>query len=169
MLPLFHARVALHRKARRPAPSRAYRVRTRRAEAWEERVIGVSFDGTGYGDDGSIWGGEFFAGSVTEGFRRVMHLRTAALPGGDASARYPVQCAAGFLSQIDGLPALTDPPFCFPRRYQDALQLIDKKIRTFETTSVGRLFDAAAASTRIHSRDQLRGPGRHVAGTARAR
>ena len=77
-------------------------------EAWEERVIGVSFDGTGYGDDGSIWGGEFFAGSMTEGFRRVMHLRTAALPGGDAAARYPVQCAAGFLSQIDGLPALTE-------------------------------------------------------------
>jgi hydrogenase maturation protein HypF len=114
-------------------------------EAWEERVIGVSFDGTGYGDDGSIWGGEFFAGSMIEGFRRVMHLRSAALPGGDASARYPVQCAAGFLSQIDGLPALAEPPFHFPRRYQDALQLIDKKIRTFETTSVGRLFDTAAA------------------------
>ena len=114
-------------------------------EAWGERVVGVSFDGTGYGDDGSIWGGEFFAGSMTEGFRRVMHLRTAALPGGDASARHPVQCAAGFLSQIDGLPELTKPPFHFSRRYQDALQLIDKKIRTFETTSMGRLFDAAAA------------------------
>ncbi len=113
-------------------------------EAWEQRVIGVSFDGTGYGDDGSIWGGEFFAGSMTEGFRRVMHVRTAALPGGDASARYPVQCAAGFVSQFEG-PRLTEPPFGFPRRYQDALQLIDKNIRTFETTSVGRLFDAAAA------------------------
>ncbi len=114
-------------------------------EAWDEPVIGVSFDGTGYGDDGTIWGGEFFAGSMVEGFRRVMHLRTAALPGGDASARYPVQCAAGFLSQMDGLPALDGPPFHFSRRYQDALQLIDRKIRTFETTSIGRLFDAAAA------------------------
>jgi len=114
-------------------------------EAWEERVIGVSFDGTGYGDDGSIWGGEFFAGSLAEGFYRVLHLRTATLPGGDASARFPVQCAAGFLSQMDGLPALTDSPFQFPRRYQDALQLINKKVRTFETTSMGRLFDAAAA------------------------
>jgi hydrogenase maturation protein HypF len=113
-------------------------------EAWEERVVGVSFDGTGYGDDESIWGGEFFAGSMTEGFRRVLHLRTAALPGGDASARYPVQCAAGFVSQFEGA-RLTEPPFGFPRRYQDALQLIDKNIRTFETTSVGRLFDAAAA------------------------
>jgi hydrogenase maturation protein HypF len=113
-------------------------------EAWEERIVGVSFDGTGYGDDGSIWGGEFFAGSVTEGFHRIMHLRTAALPGGDASARYPVQCAAGFVSHFTA-PRLTEPPFGFPRRYQDALQLIDKNIRTFETTSVGRLFDAAAA------------------------
>jgi hydrogenase maturation protein HypF len=114
-------------------------------EAWDERVIGVSFDGTGYGDDGSIWGGEFFAGSMSEGFRRVMHLRTASLPGGDASARYPVQCAAGFLSQMDGLPALEEPPFGFSARYQRALRLIDKKVRTFETTSIGRLFDAAAA------------------------
>ena len=114
-------------------------------EAWEERVIGVSFDGTGYGEDGSIWGGEFFAGSMTQGFRRVMHLRTAVLAGGDAAARNPVQCAAGFLSQIGQLPALSKAPFSFSRRYQDALQLIDKSIRTFETTSIGRLFDAAAA------------------------
>jgi len=114
-------------------------------EAWEERLIGVSFDGTGYGDDGSIWGGEFFAGSLAEGFSRVMHLRPATLPGGDAAARYPVQCAAGFLSQIDGLPVMSEAPFDFPRRYSDALQLVGKKIRTFETTSMGRLFDAAAA------------------------
>ncbi|HTW64277.1 MAG TPA: Sua5/YciO/YrdC/YwlC family protein, partial [Bryobacteraceae bacterium] len=114
-------------------------------EAWEERVIGVSFDGTGYGDDGAIWGGEFFAGSVAEGFRRVLHLRTAALAGGDAAARYPVQCAAGFLSQLEELPDLAAPPFGFSRRYQQALELITKKIRTFETTSIGRLFDTAAA------------------------
>jgi hydrogenase maturation protein HypF len=112
---------------------------------FEKRVLGVSFDGTGYGDDGTIWGGEFFAGNLREGFERVAHLRPAALAGGDAAAQYPVQAAAGFLSQIDGLPDLKREPFSFPARYQTALQLIEKDVRTFTTTSVGRLFDAAAA------------------------
>ncbi len=113
--------------------------------AWEKQVLGVSFDGTGYGDDGSIWGGEFFIGSLRNGFTRVAHLRTAALPGGDAAAQYPVQAAAGFLAQIDGLPDLAASPFLFPARYQTSLQLVHKSVRTFPTTSMGRLFDSAAA------------------------
>ena len=84
---------------------------------WEKQVVGVSFDGTGYGDDGTIWGGEIFAGSVKEGFERCAHLRSAALAGGDAAARSPVQAAAGFLAQLDGLPDLTAPPFSFGPRY----------------------------------------------------
>jgi hydrogenase maturation protein HypF len=112
---------------------------------WQKRVTGVSFDGTGYGDDGSIWGGEIFVGSVVEGFERVAHLRPAVLAGGDAAAQFPVQAAAGFLAQIDNLPDFTRPPFRFPDRYGRALQLIRKNVRTFGTTSVGRLFDAAAA------------------------
>jgi hydrogenase maturation protein HypF len=113
--------------------------------AWEQRVIGVSFDGTGYGDDGTIWGGEIFSGSVSEGFERVVHLRRAALPGGDAAASYPVQAAAGFLAQLEDLPDLTAPPFSFPSRYLDALKLVTTKVRCFDTTSIGRLFDTAAA------------------------
>jgi len=112
---------------------------------WETRVVGVSFDGTGYGDDGSIWGGEIFEGSLTSGFNRVAHLRSAALAGGDAAAQHPVQAAAGFLAQIEGLPDLSASPFFFPSRYQVALQLIQKNVRTFRTTSIGRLFDTAAA------------------------
>jgi hydrogenase maturation protein HypF len=113
--------------------------------AWEKRVLGVSFDGTGYGDDGSIWGGEFFVGSIVDGFDRVAHLRPAALAGGDAAARHPVQAAAGFLAQLDNLPDLGANPFHFPERYQKSLELVRKALRTFTTTSVGRLFDAAAA------------------------
>ncbi len=114
-------------------------------EAWDERVLGVSFDGTGYGDDGAIWGGEIFDGSVASGFRRIAHLRYASLPGGDAAAQNPVQAAAGFLSQIGGLPDLTEPPFHFPARYKASLNLAQSGLRTFPTTSMGRLFDTAAA------------------------
>jgi hydrogenase maturation protein HypF len=112
---------------------------------WEKRVVGVSFDGTGYGDDGTIWGGEIFVGSVRKGFERVAHLRRAVLPGGDAAAQYPVQAAAGFLAQIEDLPDLAAAPFAFPARYRQALELVNKQVRTFATTSVGRLFDSAAA------------------------
>ena len=112
---------------------------------WETRVVGVSFDGTGYGDDGSVWGGEIFVGSVAAGFERVAHLRTATLPGGDAAAQYPVQAAAGFLAQVDNLPDLEAAPFAFSSRYRSALELVRKSVRAFKTTSVGRLFDTAAA------------------------
>jgi hydrogenase maturation protein HypF len=112
---------------------------------WKKRVLGASFDGTGYGDDGSIWGGEFFVGSIQEGFDRVAHLRQAALPGGDAAAKFPVQAAAGFLAQLDSLPDLRREPFNFPERYFNALRLVSQNVRTFTTTSLGRLFDAAAA------------------------
>jgi len=113
--------------------------------AWDARVIGISFDGTGYGDDGTIWGGEIFAGSLSGGFERVAHLRSAALPGGDAAASHPVQAAAGFLEQLNELPDLTAPPFLFSSRYLDASRLVNANVRSFNTTSVGRLFDTAAA------------------------
>jgi hydrogenase maturation protein HypF len=112
---------------------------------WSRRVLGVSLDGTGYGDDGGIWGGELFVGSVETGFERVAHLRSALLPGGDGAAQYPAQAASGFLVQLDDLPDLSRAPFNFSDRYRRALELIRKGVRTFVTTSVGRLFDAAAA------------------------
>ncbi len=112
---------------------------------WDTRIVGVSFDGTGYGDDGSIWGGEIFVGSVITGFARVAHLRSAALPGGDAAAQCPVQAASGFLAQLENLPHLTQSPFNFSERYTNAAALIQKDLRTFATTSAGRLFDTAAA------------------------
>ena len=113
--------------------------------AWQRRVLGISLDGTGYGDDGSIWGGEFFVGSIEGGFDRVAHLRSAALVGGDGAARHPVQAAAGFLDRLDGVPDLGAAPFSFPSRYRDAVKLLESGTRVFTTTSIGRLFDAAAA------------------------
>ena len=113
--------------------------------AWEERVVGLCLDGTGYGDDGTIWGGELFTGSVAEGFERVAHLRPAALAGGDAAARHPVQAAAGFLDQLDVAADLGAPPFRFPPRYAEVRRVLRSGTRRFTTTSAGRLFDTAAA------------------------
>jgi hydrogenase maturation protein HypF len=112
---------------------------------WTKRVAGVSFDGTGYGDDGTIWGGEIFVGSLTDGFKRVAHLRQAALAGGDAAAEFPVQAAAGFLTQLEDVPDFSAPPFDFSARYHNALELVRKGVRSFATTSMGRLFDTVAA------------------------
>ena len=112
---------------------------------WEKRVVGVSFDGTGYGDDATIWGGEIFVGSVKTGFDRVARLRCAVLPGGDAAAQYPAQAGAGFLAQMDNLPDLSLPPFSLPERYRNSCELLRNEVRTFTTTSMGRLFDTAAA------------------------
>ncbi len=87
----------------------------------------------------------FLSAAWKEGFERVAHLRQAVLAGGDAAAECPVQAAAGFLAQLDGLPDFAAAPFLFPARYRNALELIRKDVRTFPTTSMGRLFDAAAA------------------------
>jgi hydrogenase maturation protein HypF len=113
--------------------------------AWQAKVLGFAFDGTGYGDDATIWGGEIFMGSLAGGLDRVGHLRPAPLPGGDAAARFPVQAAAGFLYDVDDGIAFDQPPFSFPERYALARALVRQRVRTFETTSVGRLFDAVAA------------------------
>jgi len=114
-------------------------------EAFDTEVTGVAFDGTGYGDDGTIWGGEVFTGSIRDGFVRAIWLREAKLPGGDAAARHPVQAAAGFLSALDDLPDLIGAPFDFPERYGKAARIARSGVRTFITTSVGRLFDTVAA------------------------
>jgi len=108
--------------------------------AFDERVLGFAFDGTGYGEDATIWGGEVFLGDLTTGLQRVAHLRPAKLPGGDAAARYPVQAAAGFLHDFCHSALLEGV-----HRYHLAQQLLEKNIRVFPTTSMGRLFDTVAA------------------------
>ncbi len=113
--------------------------------AWDTEVVGFAFDGTGYGDDGTIWGGEVFRGTLAGGLARVANLRPVSLPGGDAAARFPVQAAAGFLHGLAGEELLLQPPFSFPDRFAQASELVRKGVRTFETSSVGRLFDTVAA------------------------
>ncbi len=110
----------------------------------DETVVGIALDGTGYGRDETIWGGEVLIGSVRDGFQRRPLFEPVLMPGGDAAARFPVQAAAAFLPDVD--PALLErAPFNFPARFRQAQALVRAGIRSIPTTSVGRLFDAAAA------------------------
>jgi hydrogenase maturation protein HypF len=121
--------------------------------AWDTPVLGFAFDGAGLGDDGTVWGGEVFHGSLEGGLRRVGHLRPAALPGGDAAARTPVQAAVGWLTALgdDAIDRLLVPPFGFPpARVTVARRLVAKGVNAPTTTSVGRLFDTVAALLGFH-------------------
>jgi len=109
-------------------------------------VIGVAFDGTGYGQDGAIWGGEFLLASYSN-FQRFAHLQYAPLPGGDAAIRYPARTALAYLWQagLEWSPELS-PVRTVRAEEQTALRYqLEYKINTPLTSSMGRLFDAVAA------------------------
>ena len=115
----------------------------------EGPVLGVAWDGTGYGTDGTIWGGEFFR-ATRHDFERVAHLRQFRLPGGDSAVREPRRSAAGVLYEIfgDALFKLGAPApvqgFTRPE-LQIVWQMLHKQLNAPVTSSAGRLFDAAAA------------------------
>ena len=110
-----------------------------------EKAVAVIFDGTGYGEDHSVWGGEIFTGSVQSGFERIHHLLPVMMPGGDAAATFPPQAAAGFLAHLTDLPDMSQAPFHFPKRFHAAMKLAHSGTRCFRSTSMGRFFDAMAA------------------------
>jgi len=111
--------------------------------AWDAMIVGIAFDGAGLGEDGTVWGGEAFAGSLAGGLARVGHLRAAPLPGGDGAARRPAQAAVGFLWEQPDSVAWRD--LLPPDTVALSGRLIETGARTPQTTSVGRLFDTAAA------------------------
>jgi hydrogenase maturation protein HypF len=109
-------------------------------------MIGVCFDGTGYGHDGTIWGGEFFA--VSGGaFRRAAHLATFPLPGGDASIRHPWRTALAVLhaAGLEWDDRLAPVRAATGAERRVLRQQLAKNINCFATSSMGRLFDAVAA------------------------
>ena len=108
-------------------------------------VIGLIMDGTGYGTDGTIWGGEILAGDLTD-FRRLGHFDPVALPGGDAAIRAPWRTAVSYLHHSFGgeLPAL---PWFEGRPVAEVVEMLDKGVNSPLTSSCGRLFDAVAATT----------------------
>ena len=112
-------------------------------------AIGIAFDGTGYGTDGAIWGGEALFADLLK-FERLSHLEYLPLPGGDGAVRHPRRIAAAFLTGL------------FGSLFQDRVErlvgsgtakvlatMIDRKINTFPTSSCGRIFDAVAALTEV--------------------
>jgi hydrogenase maturation protein HypF len=109
------------------------------------RVIGLSFDGTGYGTDGAIWGGEVLVADYA-GFERAAHLEYLPLAGGDAAVRNPWRIAAGYAHALGldlrGLPFLSEVD-------EQALHVlrtqVERGLNTVQTSSMGRLFDAVAA------------------------
>ncbi|MGB9082818.1 MAG: carbamoyltransferase HypF, partial [Desulfuromonadaceae bacterium] len=111
-------------------------------------VIGIIFDGTGYGPDGTVWGGEFLTGGY-HGCRRAGHFRPVLLPGGDAAVREPWRMAMACLYQALGGDAFkVDHPVArFLPEKEMALfaRMLERGINSPLTSSCGRLFDAVAA------------------------
>jgi hydrogenase maturation protein HypF len=116
----------------------------------EERVIGVALDGTGYGTDGAVWGGEFLEGSIESGFARRGHLEYAPLPGGAAAIRQPWRMALAQLVSLYGEEEVLKLPLAVVRRAGErdvrlVARLVEHRLNTPPTSSAGRLFDAIAA------------------------
>lgn len=118
------------------------------AEHQLNEVIGLSFDGTGYGTDGTIWGGEFLL-SRRGGFRRLGSFRSFALPGGDAAVLHPLRIALSLLRESLEAKELEEL-FCEYHRlpeqdYQILVDMLEKNLNCPTTSSLGRIFDAASA------------------------
>ncbi len=114
----------------------------------DEDVIGLSFDGTGYGDDGHIWGGEFFVCNLNN-YQRMAHFEYIPQPGGDLVTKQPWRMMLSYLHHYFGNDILTKHANLFNGiPMQDAemvLSMIEKGINCPLTSSAGRLFDAVAA------------------------
>ena len=110
-------------------------------------VIGVAFDGTGYGTDGTIWGGEFLLADFRS-FQRVGHLECVPLPGGEAAIKKPYRMALSYLYSLlgedfslEGLPLSK----LNPAELEIIKQQLKRRVNTPLTSSAGRLFDAVSA------------------------
>ena len=120
-----------------------------------ERVIGVTFDGTGYGTDGAVWGGEFLVGDYRH-YRRAAQLRYVGMPGGDRAIREPWRMAAAHLwdAQVGEWPRTAQ----YSRAELTTVQtMLERRLNAPWTSSAGRLFDAVAALAGVRQRVSYEG------------
>jgi hydrogenase maturation protein HypF len=127
------------------------------------QVLGVSWDGTGYGPDGTVWGGEFLL-TDDRSWTRAAAFRTFRLPGGDASVREPRRTALGLLVELEGAGALRRDglPFLASFTAEERRVLMQMLVRGFQsplTSSAGRIFDAVSALLGICMRSTFEGQG----------
>jgi hydrogenase maturation protein HypF len=118
-------------------------------------VIGVTFDGTGYGTDGTIWGGEFLVGDY-RGYRRMAHLRSVGMPGGDQAIREPWRMAIAHLRDAR-ISTKTFAEGIDPKALRTIEKMLDCGFNTPRTSSAGRLFDAVAALAGLRQRVSYEG------------
>jgi len=124
--------------------------------------LGISWDGTGYGLDGAIWGGEFFRVEGNQ-YERVAHLRPFGLPGGDAAVREGWRSAASLLFEVDGQECrdsrhrLSSEGSELEGNKARVREMLARKINVVPTTSVGRLFDAVASIAGLAQQNRFEG------------
>ncbi len=117
-------------------------------------VLGIAFDGTGYGPDGTLWGGELLVADLG-GYERVGHLRPIAMPGGVAAIREPWRMALAWLAAAEGIEAAINDrlvPEGLDPAHRSAMADLVARGAGPVTTSMGRLFDAAAALLGVRAR-----------------
>jgi len=116
-------------------------------------VIGVAFDGTGYGSDGAVWGGEILVADYA-GFERAAHLAYVSLPGGDLAVREPFRMALAHLAHAScgWDPALPPVATATDEERRIIARQIDRRLNAPPTSSVGRLFDAVASLLGVRHR-----------------
>jgi len=127
----------------------------------EPPVLGVAWDGSGYGLDGTIWGGEFLK-MTARGFERFSHLRTFGLPGGEAAIKEPRRSALGLLYEIFGPSVFGMEELravaAFPTAELSILSaMLRKKVNVPATSSAGRLFDAVASLIGLRQKTSFEG------------
>jgi len=127
----------------------------------EPPLLGVSWDGTGYGLDGTVWGGEFFLVTETS-CERVAHFRQFRLPGGDKAVKEPRRVALGLLYEMFGEAAFSMAELAPVASFSPAdlgllRTMLARNLNSPLTSSVGRLFDAVASLASLHQKVRFEG------------